>query len=163
MPDINAALRLHAEYYLNELRRAHALYVNEVDGTSEALNLFDENYQHMQQAQEWASAYMDKYHIAAFMCIAFVDSGGELFECRQNSREHLKWVEDALSASLELRDPRSTSAVLNTLGTIRAKLGETEKAIAAYEQSLQIDRRVQSCTQSSRPAASSTGSSPASR
>jgi hypothetical protein len=76
MPDINAALRLHAEYYLNELRRAHALYVSEVDGTSEALELFDENYQHMQQAREWASAYMDEYHIAAFMCVAFVDSGG---------------------------------------------------------------------------------------
>ena len=37
MPDINAALRLHAEHYLSELRKAHSLYADEANSTSQAL------------------------------------------------------------------------------------------------------------------------------
>ena len=61
-------------------------------------------------------------------------TGSKMFECSQNSMVLRTCAGKVSGSGSILRDRRSASAVPHSLGALHIRLGEPNKAIAAYEQ-----------------------------
>jgi tetratricopeptide (TPR) repeat protein len=133
---------LHAVHYCTVLRKADDLYLKGGEALMRGLVSFDSEWANIQAGQSWAKHHVNDNALAAQLCARYPEIGAHLLDLRQHPREHIRWLEEALSAARRLNDRNSEAVTLGNLGLAYADLGELPRAIEIYEQQLTIAREI---------------------
>jgi tetratricopeptide (TPR) repeat protein len=136
------AERRHAAHYLEVASAADDLYLKGGDAILKGLRLFDTEWANIRAGQAWAAVHAEQDEEAAKLCNRYPDAATYCFDLRLHPREHIKWLEAALSAARRLRDRRAEGARLGNLGIAYKQLGEARRAIEYYEQHAAIARQI---------------------
>ena len=135
-----AALR-HAGHYIEVLRETTRLYREGGGSVLHGLKLFDTEWSNIRVGQAWAAAHAGDTRDAAEHCIAY-SGAGFVLNLRLHPSEWIRWLEVARSTAVSLGDRRGEGFALGNLGLAFSDLGEPEKAIGYYEQTLEVSREI---------------------
>ncbi|HWS88149.1 MAG TPA: tetratricopeptide repeat protein [Pyrinomonadaceae bacterium] len=130
----------HSAHYLTVLGKCDALYLKGGDAFKRGLVLFDAERRNIEVGQDWARQHSSRDEAAARLCNEYPNVGVYVLTLRQHPREHISWLEAALSAARRLNDRASEGAHSGNLGYTYDDLGEYRRAIEFYEQHLTIAR-----------------------
>jgi tetratricopeptide (TPR) repeat protein len=136
----DAGSRRHAEHYQRVLAAADALYLKGGDGIVLGLTLFDRERANIESGQAWAASHIESDESAAILCIAYLDAGTEMFHLRMHPRERIWLLEAMLTAARGGNRRDAERRALGNLGVAYQHLGNISRAIAFYNQSLDIAR-----------------------
>lgn len=142
MPSLEEARRRHARHYYEVLSTAHLLYALGGSGLNEGLRVFDEAWDNIQTAYEWAAAPAGRDSEADEMCSLYASTAASLLSLRRTPRERLRWFEGAREAARRLNDRRAEVRHLSNLGITYANLSETHRAIGFHEEQLRLARDI---------------------
>jgi tetratricopeptide (TPR) repeat protein len=141
-PGPDEAHRRHAQYYLDVLRAADALYLRGGASVERGVALFDQEWDNIQAGQAWAAARTEQDCEAARLCNAYPDAGAYCLALRRHPRERIAWLEAAVVAAQTLKDQRGEGAHVGGLGLAYADMGQARRAIKQYQQALVIAREI---------------------
>jgi tetratricopeptide (TPR) repeat protein len=141
-PGPDEAHRRHAQYYLDVLRAADALYLRGGASVERGVALFDQEWDNIQAGQAWVAAHARQDSETACLCSAYPDAGAYCLELRRHPRERIAWLEAALVAAQCLKDQRGEGAHVGGLGLAYADMGKAKRAIKQYQQALAIAREI---------------------
>jgi tetratricopeptide (TPR) repeat protein len=141
-PERYEAQKRHAAYYLSVTWKTDGLYKQGGESLKRGLALFDLEWKNIQAGQKWAQVYADKDDVAALLCSNYPIAGAYLLDLRQLPREHIHWLEAALTASRHLENRAAEGSHLGNLGIVYWRLGKPHKAIEYDEQALVIAREI---------------------
>jgi tetratricopeptide (TPR) repeat protein len=141
-PGPDEAHRRHAQYYLDMLRAADALYLRGSASVEHGVALFDQEWDNIQAGQAWVAAHARQDSETACLCSAYPDAGAYCLELRRHPRERIAWLEAALAAAQCLKDQRGEGAHVGGLGLAYADMGKAKRAIKQYQQALAIAREI---------------------
>jgi tetratricopeptide (TPR) repeat protein len=136
------AERRQAARYLEVASAAHDLYLKGGDAILEGLRLFDTEWANIRAGQAWAAGHAEEDEEAAKFCSRYAGGTWHLLDLRLHPREHIRWLEAALAAARQLKDPQAQGVHLGNLGLAHADLGDARRAIEYYEQALPIARKI---------------------
>ncbi|HVF60215.1 MAG TPA: tetratricopeptide repeat protein [Thermoanaerobaculia bacterium] len=136
------ARRRHAAHFVEVLWAAEGLYHQGGDALLKGLGLFDREWGNVQAGQAWAAVRVGEDESAARLCSAYPGAGAYLLPVRQLPRERAGWLEAAVAAARRRNDRAAEGRHLGNLGTSYLELGETQRAIEHFEQSLAIVREI---------------------
>ena len=142
LPSSDEAATRHARHYADVLAAAKELYLKGNDGIAAGLSLFDRDRHNIEAGQAWASAHATDDQESAALANEYPSARVYVLSLRLHPRQHIAWLEAALSAARFLKDRETEGAHLNNLGNVYADLGETRKAIEFYQQQLTIARDI---------------------
>ncbi len=132
-----------ATYYRDVLAIADDLYLAGSESLLLGLALFDLEWANIQAGHAWVETKADAADAeVARLGMTYPDAGAYLLSLRQHSRERIRWLEIALSATKRLQERTAEGYVLGNLGVAYKNLGETARAIQFYEQQLAIVREL---------------------
>jgi tetratricopeptide (TPR) repeat protein len=141
-PGPDEAHRRHAQYYLDVLRAADALYLRGSASVERGVALFDQEWDNIQAGQAWVAARTEQDNEAAHLCNAYPDAGAYCLALRRHPRERIAWLEAAVVAAQTLKDQRGVGAHIGGLGLAYADMGQAKRAIKHYQQALVISREI---------------------
>lgn len=131
-----------SEHFLRVLGSADNLYLQGGASIQVALKTFDTEWGNFQAGHAWAARHMQEDDAAAKVCSDYPDAGALILDLRQHVRDQILWRELGLAAARQIRDKGAEGRHLGSLGLAYATLGETGRAIEAYEQVLIIAREI---------------------
>lgn len=137
-----ATQKQHAEYYLNILKDANALYMKGGKDLLAGLQRFDLEWENIETGQAWAAKYSESDQAATKMCNEYPNAGYIILGLRQPPREIIQWIEPALAASQKLKNRKFEGFHLGNLGNAYDLIGEYQKAIDYQEQRLEVAKEI---------------------
>ncbi len=132
----------HAAHFYDVLRSANKLYKEGRDAMLEGLALFDREWPNIRAGQAWAAVHCESDKTTATLCKDYPNAGTYCLHLRLHSRDQIAWLEAAVEAARILEDRKAEGAHLGNLGIACHKLGEPQRAIEFYKQSLVIGREL---------------------
>src|ERR1044071_882904 len=100
MASLREARRRHAAHYAERLHEADALYLSSDDeDDAAAVAAFEQEWANIRSGQEWAAAHAAEDEEAADICLTYPGAGTYLLDLLQHPREHVGWLEAALTAA----------------------------------------------------------------
>ena len=133
----SAALRRHAEYYIEVLSSATKLYQHGGKDQLTSLTKFDIERMNIAAGWGWTKDNFKDDNAAASLCNAYLN-WPFLLGLRLHPKERVLWLETALAAARQLKNKGMEGANLGNLGVAYADLGDVRKAIEFYEMRLVI-------------------------
>jgi tetratricopeptide (TPR) repeat protein len=131
-----------AAHYLEKLHMAQRAYQQGNERAAQALIIFDQEREQVQQWQAWASARAEHDDKAAALCSAYAEACPDIYKLRLPIREYLVWLEAGLSAARQCGDRRLELMQLLDLSETYRRIVEYEKAFEYAEQALSIARLI---------------------
>ena len=130
----------HAEYYLQVAIDAERNFAAGGDARIDALSSFDRDRPHIETGQAWAARHAETDHHAAALARDYALGVRSILDRRLSLRERVPWFEIAVKASQELGDAKAERSAAETLGKVRAAMGDLKAAIRSYNQALTVAR-----------------------
>jgi tetratricopeptide (TPR) repeat protein len=131
-----------AEHYLEKLHMAQRAYQQGNERAAQALTIFDQEREQVQQWQAWASTRAEHDEKAAALCSAYAEASPDIYKLRLPTGEYLAWLEAGLSAARHCGDQRLELMHLLDLSETYRRIMEYEKAFAYADQALSIARLI---------------------
>lgn len=133
------ALRRHARYYCDVLRRANRLYA----GGGAGLKEFDRERFNIEKGFEWVVAPgADTITGAAALCSSYASGGAHLLSLREHPRECLHWFTRALDATRRAGDREAEVSHLENIGVAYGNMGDPHASIEYHERQLSLAREI---------------------
>ena len=132
----------HAEHFLQVLWEANGLYREGGEAIKAGLVLGAREWINAEAGWAWVKDHSEAAPRVLELCSEYPDVISYIAELRQHPRERITWLEAALIATQKLGRKDLQSRHLNSLGLAYKNLGEIQRAIECYEQSLAIKREV---------------------
>ncbi|MCS6909034.1 MAG: tetratricopeptide repeat protein [Anaerolineales bacterium] len=138
----------HAEHYKGVLSAATELYLQGNENVLRGLALFDLERAHIEAGQKWAASpdlrglgQSEALHdptglseAAVHLCNDYLNAGAYVLALRLHPPERIRWLEDGLKATRQLKNRSMEGNHLGNFGLTYVALGETRKAIEFCEQ-----------------------------
>jgi tetratricopeptide (TPR) repeat protein len=138
-----AGQKRFATNYKDVLAATQELYIEGGESLLRGLALFDLEWGNIQAGHAWLEAQIGTTDADVVrLGMLYANSGWDVLDLRQHSRERIHWLEIALVATRELKERIAEAATLGNLGIAYARLGEAQRAIELFEQTLFIDREI---------------------
>jgi tetratricopeptide (TPR) repeat protein len=131
-----------AEHYLEKLLKAQRAYQQGNERAAQALTIFDQEREQVQQWQAWVSTRAEHDDKAAALCSAFAEASPDIYKLRLPTREYLVWLEAGLAAARQCGDQRLELMQLLDLSETDTRIVEYEKAFDYAGQALSIARLI---------------------
>jgi tetratricopeptide (TPR) repeat protein len=138
----NEAALGHAQYYRDLLHSSDDLYLDGGDSLARGLAMFDLEQGNIEAGQSWAASHAHGNPRAAALANDYPKAAAHCLALRQHPRERIHWLEDALSAAIQLNDRAAERAHLGNLAAACRTSGEYRRAIEYYEKHLEIAREL---------------------
>lgn len=152
MPNRKTAALLHGAYYLRVLDGLNDLYLQGGESQTDSLKKLDVEFPNILSARknmvDAVSNVEVPQEIGATdralldLCNAFPDAGAYLINVKLNSLERVRWLQDALNASLKLRNDVTTQAHLGNLGLAYYELGQLPQAVDHLLRAIQLAEQI---------------------
>ncbi len=141
-PERVATQQRLATHYLGILRESNELYERGAGTIREGLELFDLEWPNIQVGQAWAEARASVDEAAARLCDEYACAGINLLYLRQLPRQRIHWLEAALRCAERTGNLVAAGMHLGNLGNAYANLADLRRAMACYQQALEISRQL---------------------
>lgn len=144
LPKIHQVRFRHTNHYLSRLESIRDAYEQADIHQHDSLVLsFEEDWDQIRYAQEWASANLDKYEIAAQMCSHFASTAVEFLNTRVSVHTLINWRQAGLKAAENLGDRQSQSGILINLSYNLLDYGKTDEAFAQIQKVIELSHEIQ--------------------
>ncbi len=134
--------RRYASHYQIVSSTANDLYCQGGEWLMQGLALFDLEWTNIQNGHAWAAQYADTDMRALVLCDDYPAQCTNLLPLRQHPRDHIQWLETAITASRKLILRYREGIHLIALGDAYRHLSEYRRAIEYHEQALAIMREL---------------------
>src|SRR5215216_6221635 len=133
----------HATHYREVLAAANNLYLQGGEALARGLALLDLEWSNIQAGHTWvADQGVEADEDLAQLGMTYPYAGVDVLDLRLHSRELIRWLEIALTATQLLNNREYEGVMLGNLGASYADLGETQRTIQFYEKRLTIAREI---------------------
>lgn len=128
----------HAEHYMQVLYESQRLYGQFGETIKLGVDLFDREWSNAQAGWEWAISHAGTISRALELCSEYPGRWALIAEFRHHPSERAIRLEKALLAAQKLGRKNDQVDHLCNLGIAYLDLGETQRAIVLYKQSLSL-------------------------
>jgi tetratricopeptide (TPR) repeat protein len=132
----------HVSYYMEVLKVTDHLYKEGSKKILTGLKLFDQEWEHIRFAQAWAQENSTASKRIAEFVMLYPGASVYCLDLRLAPIQRILWLEAAADAAKQLDRKDFLGVHLGNMGTAYYYLGDVQKAIKLFEQTLEIAREI---------------------